>query len=252
MAKLILIPGLGANRLLFEPQRHALDQTLFFPDWQQPIFTQVEGKKPVPETLRDYARRWADRWVQTILSKPEVRNQFWLGGVSFGGMIALEAAARLVEEKCPPRGVFLIASCRSAAAISMGFKMQQRLGALIPTAKLPSAIRFITRHIAKKEGLSDLDAHLLKKISAEADINMLRWGGRACIEWKHTEADAKSLERAGVSIHQIHGDADWVIAMTRGHPDKVIRGGRHLINITHADEVNQYIISRMKSDLAGD
>jgi pimeloyl-ACP methyl ester carboxylesterase len=252
MPKLILIPGLGANRLLFEPQRHALDQTLFLPDWQPPMSTQVEGKKPVPESLRDYARRWADRWVQTVLSKPEVREQFWVGGVSFGGMIALEAAARLIEEGCPPKGVFLIASCRSADSLSMRFKLQQRLGAMIPAGKAPAVIKFLAATIAKKEGLSDLDAHLLKKISADTDINMLQWGGRACIQWTHTEADAKALQRAGVSIHQVHGDADWVIAMTKGHTDKVIRGGKHLINITHADEINQYLIARMKADLAGE
>lgn len=252
MAKLILIPGLGANRLLFEPQRHALDQTLFLPDWQPPIFTQVEGKKPVPESLRDYARRWADRWSQTVLSKPEVRSCYWVGGVSFGGMVALEAAAKLVEDGCPPKGVFLIASARCNEAIPLSFKLKQKLSSFVPDSRMPAVLRVLTKKLASREQLSDLDTHLLKKIAAETDLQLLHWAGRACVQWKHTDEETKSLVGAGVKIHQVHGESDWVLPLVKGHADKIIQGGKHLINITHAGEVNQYLMARMKRDMAED
>lgn len=108
MPRLILIPGLGVSRLLFEPQRHHFDQELFLPDWIAPMYTRVAGKKPVPETLSDYSRRLAERWKETVLAKPEVRARYWLGGVSIGGMIALEAARYLADEGLPPKGVFHI------------------------------------------------------------------------------------------------------------------------------------------------
>ena len=249
MAKLILIPGLGANRLLFEPQRHYFDQTLFLPDWQPPMWTEVEGKKPVPETLRDYARRWADRWMQTVLSRDEVRREYWIGGVSFGGQIALEATRRLIEEKAPPRGIFLIASNRTSDSITTGFKIRQKLGGLVPISYAPKLLSKLSDVFAKKERLRDIDAHLLRRIAKETDLAHLRWGGRACVEWSFSEADGKEIQRAGVNIHQIHGEKDWVIPLRRGHPDKVIPEGRHLINITHAEQVNQYIERAMKADM---
>lgn len=252
MARLILIPGLGANRLLFEAQRHYFDQSLFLPDWPAPLWTQVEGKKPVPETLRDYGRRWADRWLQTVLSKPEARRAYWVGGVSFGGQIALEAAQRLLEEGCPPKGVFLIASTRTARAVPGIFRVQSLVIGALGDELVKKMLGAVAGRFLKREGLSELDARLLTRITDAVDVKHLKWGKGAICGWKYEDKDWRALAQAGVRIHQIHGEKDWVIPMFKGHPDKVIPGGKHLINMTHADAVNEYIESRMKSDLSSD
>lgn len=252
MAKLILLSGLGANRLLLEPQRHYFDQQLFTPDWPAPIKTEVEGGKPVPESLRDYGRRWADRWMQTVLAKPEARKEFWIGGVAFGGQVALEAAGRLLEEGCGPKGVFLIASCRTSTSVPWQAKLQATVLGMLGDKSVAGLFKKVCDHIVKKEGLSELDERLLRRITESADPSHLRWGKQAIARWRYGDEDWRGLKAAGVAIHQIHGDGDWVIPLHKGHPDKVIHGGKHLINITHKDEVNQYIESRMKSDVAED
>jgi pimeloyl-ACP methyl ester carboxylesterase len=252
MSRLILIPGLGANRLLFEPQRRRFDQELFLPDWPAPIATAVEGRRPVPESLTDYARRWADRWMQTLLAQPEARNAFWIAGVSLGGAIALEAARRLVEEGAKPRGLFLIASLRTSAALPLRFRLMASLIGLLPDKTIAKAAEAMAPRIARRERLSDIDTLALTKMARAADPAHTRWLARAAARWRFTDADAAALTRNGVPIHQIHGEHDWALPLQRGRPDKVLHGARHLINITHADEVNDYIRTRMVGDMAAD
>lgn len=241
MTKLILVPGLGANRLLFEPQRREFEGVMFVPDWPPPIFTQVEGKSSVPETLRDYARRWADRWLQTALSKPEDRARFWVGGMSFGGQVALEAALRLVEEGVTPRGVIILSGNRTSASLPKRFALAQALGGLVPASMLPALLLRSARVFARREGLSELDERLLSRIAEAVDVAHLRWGARAARRWKFGAEDLQRLKEAGVAVHQIHGEQDWVIPLHAGDPDRVIEGGKHLINFTHAGEVNAFI-----------
>lgn len=250
MAKLILIPGVGATRVLFEAQRHHFDQDLFVPDWQAPISTQIEGKKkPVPETLRDYARRWADRWVQTVLANRPAKEPYWIGGVSVGGMICLEAARRLHEEGKPPEGVFLISSCRTSGAMPVSFKMQAMVMNLLSDALVTKMLGRTLEKLGRKESLSDLDLQLLKRMVQGIDPKLVKWCRKASAAWKFSDDDARALARSGVAIHQIHGEKDSLLPLHRGHPDKVIHGGGHLINLSHAEAVNEYIASRMKDDV---
>ena len=43
-------------------------------------------------------------------------------------------------------------------------------------------------------------------------------------------------------IHHVHGDRDRLIPLSRVTPDHVIRGAGHLLNLTHADAVNDFIV----------
>lgn len=247
-SRLILIPGLGTNRLLFEPQRHHFDQALFLPDWIPPLQTRIAGRKPIPESIADYARRLAERWKETVLAKLETRRSYWLGGVSFGGMVALECARYLAEEKLPPKGVFLIASARSSDAVPAVLRLKLSLLDLIGPKFLPKLLPKLVVRTARREHLSELDSRLLSRIVAGANIEHLLWSARAIRAWRFKEADWKDLVRRGVRIHQIHGDGDWAIPLRKGDADTVIRGGKHLINMTHADQVNGYIASKMTDD----
>ena len=42
-------------------------------------------------------------------------------------------------------------------------------------------------------------------------------------------------------IHHVHGDRDHLIPIHRVKPDRVIAGAGHLLNVTHADAVNDFI-----------
>ena len=75
--RLVLLPGMGADERMFEEQRAAFPG-LIVPPW-------LPARKR--ESLRDYAARMAE----TI----RVERPFYLGGVSMGGMVALEMARYL-------------------------------------------------------------------------------------------------------------------------------------------------------------
>ncbi|MDX2116435.1 MAG: hypothetical protein SFZ24_12565 [Planctomycetota bacterium] len=248
--KLILLPALGATRLLFEAQRHVLSERLFLPDWPAPLETVVDGGRAVPESLRDYARRWADRFLQTVLSSDEAKRGCWIGGVASGGALALEAARKLVEEGAPPRGVFLIASARASSAMPGTLRWQAMALRLANDNVARMLMMRLYERVARREGLSELDARLLVRMVEGVDLRHLRWGVRAAAEWSFGEKELRELTGAGVAIHQIHGDADWTFRLVRGHADRVIRGGKHLINMTHAEEVNAYLEARMAGDVA--
>src|SRR5207248_9237015 len=90
LPRLVLFSGLGVDETLFAPQR-SLPARIEVVPW-----VSVDGSG----SLSDYARRLA----ATIA--PAADGPLYLGGVSFGAMLALEAASVLRPR---PRGVFLIA-----------------------------------------------------------------------------------------------------------------------------------------------
>ena len=81
--RLVLFPGLGADGRLFEPQRRGLpaDVQIETPPWIEPL--------SIDETVESYLRRMAER-----VSPPREGERLFLGGVSFGAIVALEAATR--------------------------------------------------------------------------------------------------------------------------------------------------------------
>ena len=50
----------------------------------------------------------------------------------------------------------------------------------------------------------------------------------------------------GVPIHSIHGRLDRIIPVRLGNPEVVVENAGHMINMTHAESVNQFIIERAK------
>jgi hypothetical protein len=44
-----------------------------------------------------------------------------------------------------------------------------------------------------------------------------------------------------LEIYHIHGEVDHLIPIQNIEPDRTIKGGGHLINLTHAQEVNEFI-----------
>lgn len=79
---IVLLPGLGADQRLFHPQQAAIPN-LVIPSWPAP--------QP-QDSLPTFAARLTDAIPR--------HESLYLGGSSFGGMVALELAARL-----RPKGV---------------------------------------------------------------------------------------------------------------------------------------------------
>jgi pimeloyl-ACP methyl ester carboxylesterase len=217
--QLILLPGLGADQRQFEPQRGA------FPDLLVPPWI-VPRKK---ETLVDYAARLAKTIVPT---RPTV-----LGGSSFGGMVAYEMARHL-----RPAAVVLIGSCRSPRALH---PMARRLRPMVPLVAVqvfalaqwmsPLGVRMFSPFTPEQR-------RLCVAMFQETDCGFMKWACRAILGWAPSGLPP-------VPVFQIHGQKDRVMPARLAAADQLIPDGGHLINLTHAPQVNAFMVRAFESVL---
>lgn len=209
---IILLPGMGAGGRLLRLQRDALP-SLCTPDWIDP-----REREP----LNIYARRFADRIAPA--------KQCFVGGVSFGGIVALEMAAHLHAEAC-----FLIASVRSRNELPWPIRMLRPIARLGPNG-LGRAATCITRAMAPLLPARAL-GHLIRLSRPESAF--LRWASWAVLTWR------PSAELARLRVYQIHGSADRTLPLSNTQPDVIIAGAGHLLPITHPDAISEFIRERL-------
>ena len=77
----------------------------------------------------------------------------------------------------------------------------------------------------------------------EIDLDFFRWSSTAAAQWSFTGTDS----RITAPIYQIHGEKDWVIGLQEGNESEVIENGRHLINLTHPELVNRFILQKIEN-----
>jgi pimeloyl-ACP methyl ester carboxylesterase len=208
---LVLLSGLGTDARLFAAQTAAFPGLAVLP-W-------IEPRRG--ETLASYAGRMTEiaRGV----------NPRWIGGCSFGGMLALEIARHL-----PVQGVFLVGSGRSPAAVAPLLRLAGQVAGLAPVllweAARSSAARWGPLFVP-----TNPDSRAIAAVTAESvPSSFVRWGARAILRWP-------GLPDPGPPVHHIHGDADAVMPISRVRPDRVVAGAGHLLALTHASAVNAYL-----------
>src|SRR5438874_871766 len=136
---IILLPGMAADDRLFRFQLAALP-SLIIPPWIEP-----DGR----ESLGAYARRLA-RCI-------DPGGPCFVGGASFGGMVALEMAVHLRAEAC-----FLVASIRSGRELPWRFRVLRPLARLGPQ-RLGRAAFWAARWLAPS--LAEGTAGRLRRLS---------------------------------------------------------------------------------------
>jgi pimeloyl-ACP methyl ester carboxylesterase len=172
----------------------------------------IDFIQPNPrETLVSYASRMAS----------QLPSNSFIGGVSFGGIVALEVA-RILR----PRGCILISSIRHPSELPPWFRIGRLLGgrccvsflAMIGSAAavLPKSVCTSTTIRAKKLAGTDGSWH--------------RWATSAVIDWK------PELAFDGCPVLQIHGTADSTFPIRYTHPDIVVPNGHHALPISHPVE----------------
>lgn len=228
-APLILLPGLAADADLFAPQRQAFGDAVTTPDWIAPQDN---------ESIEHYARRWAAVINAQVAGRS--KDQPWfLGGMSMGGMLALEMIPRLDRL---PAGVFLIASSRSAPVLNQPY----RLGAALVPKMSAKAVGWMVKlgaiPFGFRDGQDDSTYRLLQKMAKAADPQRLRWAIGAVHDWTYVgPPDTLPDGRTFPPLRQIHGRHDWLIPLREQDCDKVIDRGRHLINLSHHHTVNRWL-----------
>jgi pimeloyl-ACP methyl ester carboxylesterase len=213
---LILLPGMGADARMFREQKKAFPQ-LIVPEWIAPRRS---------ETLVQYALRFADA------IKPD--KPFYLGGASFGGIIAFEMAQHL-----RPEALFLLACGRSPGHMTDWLKkvrsiahithllpwdlasLVSELGLSLAGNTMPFTIRSLLKHLHHKE------------------TSFMKWGLHAILRWK------PSTMTPDFPIHHLHGEHDPFFPARRSGACQIVPGAGHLLTKTHHQIVNQFIAERI-------
>lgn len=208
---LILLPGMGGDSRLFRPQR-AVVPDLIVPTWIEP--------RP-KESLVDYAGRFA----KVI----DPGRPCFIGGVSFGGVVALEVATHLMTREC-----FLFGSIRSPLELPQRLKMFRSISDLVMIPKWLSPCVLA----CGRQFLNPTVRGALHQVR-DADGRFLRWAAQAILRWTPSEGVQN------VRISQIHGSRDRVFPSRLTRADQIVAGAGHLVSLTHPDIVNQFLIERM-------
>ena len=227
--RLVLLPGVGAGTGLLAPQQAHFGEAMLTFEYPRP--------RSVNEPLEDYARRWAEEIRPQV---PEDKVLF-LGGVSLGGMIALEMA-----EVFRPAATFLVGSLRDNRNVPVRTQFLEMLGRPVPEAIAKRLRPMLVWPYALREGLDDHNTKLLRELAKGITPEEIKWGGQATVHWGF----AGPFTRTQRPVFHIHGRGDWFFPLDDMKADHIIPDGRHLINLTHPLTVNRFIEEHMRQQLA--
>jgi pimeloyl-ACP methyl ester carboxylesterase len=160
--------------------------------------------------------------------------------LSFGGVVALEAAKHL-----PTKGVFMIGGALTYRAIAWPFRLLCHAARIAPAWVVRVGLPLFPLALDLLEGLDDEHAKLYTQMAGEISPEIIRWGAASLIGW---EFDRSQLP--GVQIYVIHGERDEIIPLRRVRADHVVRGGRHLTSLKQANDVNRFIADVMRAGAA--
>ncbi|MEO6097705.1 MAG: alpha/beta hydrolase [Fibrobacteria bacterium] len=174
------------------------------------------------ETLSGYAKRMAG---EIGLAPGDV-----IGGVSLGGMLALEMA------KCVDvLGVVIIASTTHPRHIRKRFKMWAPLARWVPEGVIRRIFTAIPRILALQNMLSPEGQALLGDIMGSHPPVLLKTFPEMMMGWPGCTPP--------VRFRQIHSDGDWLIR-PNGNPATLtlLPGKNHLITVSHPEKVRELVM----------
>lgn len=209
--QLVLLPGLGADHRQWAPQEAAFPG-LIVPPWFPPLRD---------DTLPTYAARLAETIPR---QKPLI-----LGGSSFGGMLACEMARHL-----QPKAVILIGSCRSPQAFNRGVLSLRPILCRIPAWGIRMSKPLAPFGVQAIHNLQPEFRRLCATMFQDADPVWAKWAIRAILRWEPTPL-------TDTRVFHIHGERDRLIRASMESTDVLVPDGGHLINLSHAAEVNDFI-----------
>jgi len=211
------LPGLGADFRLFRKQLEA----------GMPI-TILEWKIPLKgETIQQYAARMA-----ADISKSD---KLILGGVSMGGMMAIEIAKIVRPEK-----LILISSAKNRNELPLFFRFFKYL----PVQRwLPYAffnnIQVVANAIYPLFGkMRREEKKIFVEMAKAAPQEFVKWALNAIVTWENTEVPAPTIH--------IHGTADLILPYRYVRNVITIKKGTHLMISERAEEINAILNREFK------
>lgn len=175
------------------------------------------------ESLKEYASRLAK---EMGLAPGDV-----IGGVSLGGMLALEMA-RIVDVK----GVILIASATHPRFIRKRFKVWAPLAPYVPEFVISRIFTLIPRILALQKMLTPEGQALLTDIMGRFPPSMLKAFPKLIVQWPGCKPPENYIH--------IHSEGDWLIRPNGELVTlKILPGKNHLITVSHPQVVRDLVFA---------
>ncbi|MCW3127967.1 MAG: hypothetical protein JWO03_3625 [Bacteroidetes bacterium] len=210
--KIYLIPGLGADGRMYEPQQKVLSNTIV-----------LEHQKPLKnETMKQYAKRLAE--------KIDTSEPFILVGTSLGGIISMEIARITHPEK-----VILISSVKHRGELPAWMRIMKylRLHRLLSgRAFIYFSKKNIKLLITKRDTRV---AQLLMDMHLDADPDFVKWAINEVVGWEG------GMDYRQDVIH-IHGTRDRLFPYQNITNAIAITGGSHVMGCTQPHDVNEALL----------
>ncbi|MGZ5242461.1 MAG: alpha/beta fold hydrolase [Bacteroidia bacterium] len=209
-----LISGLGADWRLYSKLEFPPNTNAIHVQWIAPL-------KDEPLTV--YAQRLSEKIDDT---KP-----FYLVGLSFGGMIAVE-----MNKYIKPVKTIIISSAKTHDEVPWYYKMAGKfyLPQIVPMYMVKISHPLTYWYFGMK---TKVEKALLKQVLGDMDNWFLKWALQQVTFWKNTEIPPNLLH--------IHGTADKVLPLLFASPHITIPGGEHLMVYSMADKISQLIEGEM-------
>lgn len=224
--RLMLLPGVGTTPDFYQHQRDAFGPDVITPDWIAPVPGESAGR---------YAQRWAEQLNPTL---HDDGRPFFIGGASFGGILALEMAPHL---KLKPATIFLIASTRHHDGLPRRLKFVGNLASKLPPDKLKTAAKLAAVPFSVIDGLDDPGLRAIQKMIKAIDPQVLHWSVGASVEWVNSDPGR------GVGsppVRHIHGEKDRIIPAKSAGADTLIEHGGHSLTLMHDTTVNRWLFNQ--------
>ena len=197
----IILPGMGANSNMYPKDKYQFLEDVSFINW--PVY---KGEQSLNEVARSIIRQYT------------INNKMIVGGSSLGGMVAIDIAKIVGNEK-----VILIGSATQPKYIN---PLLQKLSDLADY----TAVKIIQVFAGKVNQYSNND---LLGMFEESNSEFIRAMCKTLFEWE-------GLGDYKCKVCQIHGKQDMVISPPNANV-KIIPEGGHLISMSHADVVANFI-----------
>lgn len=182
----------------------------------------VHHIKWIPVHRKESIETYATRLSAQILHPRPI-----LIGLSFGGIMAIEIAKQIEVDK-----IILIASAQTRNEIPFLYRLAGRacVHKLIP-ARIMKKPGLLTNYLFGASTASD--KKLLKDILSDTDPAFLTWAIDKVVNWKNTVRPQ--------NVKHIHGTQDRILPICLTTPHFKIKGGVHLMTITHAEEITNIL-----------
>lgn len=169
------------------------------------------------ESLADYSSR--------LLKKHKLPEQYYLLGVSFGGMIAQEIAK--IQK---PKKLFLISTMYRSIQLPTLFRVIGRLGIhkITPSFILKNANPLTFYFFGANQ---KAPKHLLKQILKDTNPSFLKWAISAIINWEPSDINCSRIS--------IHGNNDKILKPLE--PKYLLEDGGHIMIIDQANKIKELI-----------